>query len=149
MRRRSLLLATCLALLPGCQAAIYELRFGPQLGADLQLSGLLHTGAFGGAMITLAGSGYHHDEGAFAIGEVTLGLFHYRERASFPGQEHGCLGLLPPLLCGFFGRELNAHPWAFELGLGLGLIGFRLGLDPAVLLGAEKEWPAGEEPAGP
>jgi hypothetical protein len=124
-----------------------ELRFGPQLGADLQLSGLLHAGLFGGATVSLAGGSYQGDEGSFATGEASLALFHLRERASLPGQQHSCLGLLPPLLCGLVSDERNAHPWAFELGLGLVLVGVRIGFDPAVALGgAEPEWgPEDEE----
>lgn len=141
------LIALSLAL-TGCSAFRVEAGVGPTLGADVHLSGLIHTGVLGGLHI-MTGSIYgKHCE---AIGVVlTIPGFH----AEWVGEvghgggsiyDHSSLGFLPPLTQGIlYGlrKDRRARPWAFEVTVGLVFFAFRIGVDP---IGALLE----PEPASP
>lgn len=111
--------------LPGCKSTAFTVGVGFGAGAEVRLSGILHAGAlafFGCEW----GSVYGFSPELFNL-YGTLGLLHY-ETSSFTEilWQHYCLGVLPGVASG----GENHHPWAFELGVALGLVHFRLGWDP-------------------
>ena len=130
-------------LLSSCRI---EVGLGPGIGAEVHLSGLVHTGAmaaggFGNGTI------YGREPGLF-FGVVTVPGFHVQD-SGFKRTylHHTNLGLLPPLTAGVTGgREINAHPWAFEVGIALLFITIRLGVDPIGALIDELTRPEPPEP---
>lgn len=121
---------------PGCSAFRAEFGVGPGLGADVHMSGLVHTGALAAMNIT-GGTTYGEQSGGLGA-TLTVPAFHY-ELIFLGGPcggtqyQHSSLGLLPPLTGGVSGTEVRSRPWAFELALGLGLVMIRIGVDPSVL----------------
>lgn len=141
MTLRSITLALLLAL-SGCRNLLrVEAGIGPGIGADVHVSGLVHTGLL--ATAVLGGGTVYGRTGGLGSGAVTIPFFHAQTAfLSEARYHHTNLGLLPPLTAGVTGTgELNAHPWAFEVTLALVLVTIRLGLDP---IGALIE---GEPPA--
>lgn len=110
---------------------------GLGLGAQAQLSGLLH----GGLMVGLFGEiGPHYDAGFASFGGYsTIGPWHYQGFGAFVihanKRNHECVGLLPGL--GLVNprpsAERRPHPWAFELGVALLFIDVHLGFDPVAV----------------
>lgn len=132
---RRLFLFVVLALLPACKATRAEFGFGLGLGADVHLSGALHTGLLASRGIGTYGPVYGKSAGGrLDYTAVTLGLFHYEytgfKRAFY---EHSNLGVAPPLTTGLLSRTVRAHPWAFELTIAPVFCLLRVGFDPMLL----------------
>jgi hypothetical protein len=122
-----------LLFLSGCSANALRCNVGVGigLGADVQVSGLLHGGLLAGAFAE--GGPYYGEDAGRLDGSVTLGLFHFMDRGfKHSKNHHMCFGLLPGISGPLWDLDRDAHPWAFELGVALLLVEFRIGYDPTV-----------------
>lgn len=131
MRRGLLLLALAL-LLPGCNAVRAQVGFGVGIGAEVQVLGLAHGGVLFGGFRELGpcygrGNYTHTRYLTFAIFHATTQSYGLDDPR--PRIEHDCFGLLPGLFS-VLTDEPIAEPWALEIGLALGLIELRLGVNP-------------------
>ena len=141
MRARALLAALLLSL-GGCRLFRAEVGLGLGLGAEVHLSGLVHTGALATAYAGL-GVLYHRPSAGLPFGfvglsSVTLPFFHWSGLSLPIGPAyrtltvHSNLGLLPPLTAGVAGEKRGRwRPvWAFEVSVAALFVTVRLGFDP-------------------
>lgn len=124
---RRLLLVVVLIAAPGCSAFRAQAGVGFGLGADVQAFGLLHAGALFGNYAEV-GPNYGRPP-APRTDYIVLGPVHIADA-------HRCFGVLPAL----FSSGPLADQLALEVGLALGPLSLRLGVNPATI---------GREPAAP
>jgi len=141
---RSCALLLIAGSLSGCSAFAISGGVGIGVGADLRVSGLLHTGAIAWFGFE-GGSVYGRSPSLFNL--LAALAFPHFEDSSFKGTafEHRCLGLLPGLLS----EGEHHHPWAFEVNVAAVFFHLKLGWDPAAALGlydpSEAPSPVAEE----
>ncbi|MBX3466700.1 MAG: hypothetical protein KF878_07370 [Planctomycetes bacterium] len=109
-----------LLLAPGCSAFRAQVGTGFGLGADVQAFGLVHAGALIGFYAEY-GPNYGRPPEA-GTDYIVLGPVHI-------AGSHKCFGVLPAL----FSSGSLADQVALELGLALGPLSFRLGVNPATV----------------
>lgn len=125
LARAALLLV--LALGSGCSSFAVSGGLGLGVGAEVRLSGLLHTGLL--AYMGFEGGSVYGERPRLFNAFLCAGVFHFEESA-FKGAawRHTCFGLLP----GLISEGKNHHPWAFEVSVALLFCHLRVGWDPTV-----------------